>query len=140
MTELRVIEDWDDLVRCVQDRPGLVLRFSKGPAADREAGFSRDYEADVDLPGLSVPTISPEPWWTRPVEDWIARRLCQYAHLGEEEERFPWLLTGRRVGIGPDHEPLVEMLEPVARVGQAVLDHAEKRYQERFDVGRDSRG
>jgi hypothetical protein len=94
----------------------------------------------VDLPGLSVTTIGPEPWWTCPVEDWVARRLCQYAHLGEEETRFPWLLTGRRVGVGPDHEPVVEMLEPVARVGQTVLDHAEKHYQERFDVGRDSRG
>jgi hypothetical protein len=138
--EVRVIDSWDELLRLVRDQPGLFLRFSEGPAADREAKVSRDYEAGVDLPGLSTTTIAPEPWWTRPVEDWVARRLCQYAHLAEEERRFPWLLTGREVGVGPDHEPVVEMIEPVARVGQAVLDHAEKHYQARFDVGRDSRG
>jgi uncharacterized protein DUF6098 len=140
VAELEVIEDWDELVCLVRERPGLFLRFSEGPAIDEQAGCSRDYEADVDLPGLSVTTIDPEPWWTRPAEDWIARRLCKYAELGEEEERFPWLLTGRRVGVGPDHEPVVKVLEPVARLGQSVLDHAAARYQEQFHVGRDSRG
>jgi hypothetical protein len=137
--ELRVIEDWQELVDLVADQPELYLRFSKGPDADRDSGCSRDYEADVDLPGLSVTTIAPEPWWTRPPEDWIARRLCKYAELGEEEERYPWLLTGELVGLGPDHEPVVSLGEPVARVGESVLDEASRLYQERFAVGRDSR-
>ncbi len=70
-------------------------------------------------------TIGPEPWWPR---------------LAEDGDRFPWLLTGRETGLGPDHEPLVVDVVPVARIGQAALDEAERRYRDRFDVGQDSRG
>jgi len=89
MDGLRVIDDWGELVDLVEERPDLMLRFSNGPDADRRDEHSRDYEAGVDLPGLSVTPIGPEPWWTRSTADWVARRLCQYADLGEEEERFP---------------------------------------------------
>jgi Family of unknown function (DUF6098) len=138
--DLPVVDDFEALADLVRDRPGLLLRYSKGPAADRAEGPSRDYEADVDLPGLSVTTIGPEPWWTRPAEDWIARRICKYAELGDEHDRFPWLLEGRVVGRGPDHEPVVVDPEPVARIGPAALTEAQRRYHARFEVGEDSRG
>ena len=92
------------------------------------------------LPGWSVTTMAPEPWWTRDPEDWIARRICKYAELRDENGRRPWLLTGRTVGHGPDHEPLVVDLSGVAWVGPGALDEAVRRYRQRFDVGNDSRG
>jgi hypothetical protein len=134
------VDDFDELTALVRERPRLFLRYSKGPDADRAEGPSRDYESGVDLPGLSVTTIGPEPWWTRPVEDWVARRICKYAELGNESDRFPWLLDGKVVGYGPDHEPLIVDPVPVARIGPNALAEAERLYHERFDVGEDSRG
>jgi hypothetical protein len=49
------------------------------------------------------------------------------------------MLTGRLVGRGPDHEPLVGQARPLARIGQAALAEAERRYRARFEVGQDSR-
>jgi hypothetical protein len=73
------------------------------------------------------------------VEDWVARRICKYLELGEEGDRYPWLLTARLTGHGPDHEPVVDHVVPVARIGQGALDEAKRLYRERFDVGEDSR-
>jgi hypothetical protein len=137
--ELPVVDDFEELVRLVEERPGMYLRHSAGPAPDAEAGPSIDYEGEVRLPGLSATTISPEPWWPRSVADWIARRVCLYAELGDEPERFPWLLTGRMVGRGPDHEPLVVDVHPVARIGESALTAAEQHYRRHFHVGRTSR-
>jgi hypothetical protein len=136
---LPVIDDFSELVAVVAQKPGMYLRYSAGPAADAENGPSRDHEAEVTLPGWSVTTISPEPWWPRPVADWVARRICQYAHLSEEPERFPWLLNGRIVGRGPDHEPLVVDIHPETRIGDTALRAAVQIYHQRFDVGDDSR-
>ncbi|TDD19519.1 hypothetical protein E1218_23940 [Kribbella turkmenica] len=136
---LPVIQSFDELVEFVNARDGVLLRYSNGPWHDADAGPSRDYEADVDLPGLSATTVTPEPWWPRPPEDWIARRVCKYAELGEETERYPWLLTGDIVGCGPDHEPLVVDARPLARISQDALDEARTWYQKRFKVGKDSR-
>jgi len=119
--------------------PLLYLRYSKGPAADAEDGPSRDDEANVTLPGLSATTLSPEPWWRRPVKDWVARRLCTCSGPTEDDGRFAWLLTGRMVGRGPGHEPLLVDVRPHARVSRSVLDEAERWYAEHFDVGDDSR-
>jgi hypothetical protein len=116
-----------------------VVRYSEGPAHDQRSGPSRDYEADVALPGLSVTTIEPEPWWPRPAADWIARRVCKYAELGEDAERYPWLLTARVVGQGPDHEPLVVEVIPLARISPTALGQALQRYHRRFNVGQSSR-
>jgi len=82
--------------------------------------------------------LTPEPWWTRPTKDWVARRLCKYDEL-LNEERFPWVLTGDVVGSGPDHEPLVRMREPVLRVGGLALAEARELYEARFHVGQNSR-
>lgn len=131
--------DFAGVVKQVLERPETFLRYSAGPDADAREGPSRDFEADVELPGWSVTTIAPEPWWTRPAEDWIARRICKYAELGDEEGRRPWLLTGTVVGRGPDHEPVIVDIRPVAWVGDDAVAEAQRRYQQGFAVGQDSR-
>jgi hypothetical protein len=133
------VESLADIAEVVQAHGTVFLRYSRGPEEDLSGGHSRDYEADVDLPGLSVTVVSPEPWWSRPVEEWVARRLCQYAELGNAEGRFPWLLTARVVGNGPDHEPLVDQVCPIARVAGTAVDEAVRVYRARFAAGRDSR-
>jgi hypothetical protein len=137
--ELPVIQTFAELVELVTARDDVLLRYSKGPWYDAHAGPSRDYEADVDLPGLSATTVSPEPWWPRPPGDWIARRVCKYAELGEDTDRYPWLLTGEVAGWGPDHEPVVVNVRPLARISQEALTQARDLYEKRFNVGKDSR-
>jgi hypothetical protein len=53
-------------------------------------------------------------------------------------DRRPWVLTGEIVGNGPDHEPLVVDVEPIAWIGESALDQARRLYEDRFDRGRDS--
>jgi hypothetical protein len=136
MTELPTIRALADLVDLVTERP-VYLRYSDGP--DTDDGPSLDYESGVELPGLSVTTLAPEPWWTRSAEDWIARRLCKYAELGSESGRFAWILCGREVGRGPDHEPVVTDITPVAVIDEKVIDEAKRVYRRRFEVAQDSR-
>jgi hypothetical protein len=114
----------------------LYVRFSGGPEADASMA-SRDHESGCVLPGLSVNPLNPETWWDRPLEHWVARQLCQYAHL-MTPERFPWLLTGTVVGHGPDCEPLLVDTSPVASIDQSVVDEAGRLYREVFDAGRTS--
>lgn len=57
---------------------------------------------------------------------------------GNEPGRRPWILTGDIVGNGPDHEPLVAEVEPIAWIGPTALKQARQRYHDRFDVGRAS--
>ena len=140
MSDLTVLRSLAEVIGVVSAHGTMYLRYSEGPEADLSHGCSRDYEADVDLPGLSVTVATPEPWWPRPVEDWVARRLCKYAELGAAAGRFPWLLTGRPVGNGPDHEPLVDQVRPIARVGGEAVREAVRLYHERFKPGQDSRG
>jgi hypothetical protein len=134
---LPVIESLDDLADLVLRQPDVFLRYSEGPETDRREPASCDYEADLVMPGLSVSAIAPEAWWPRPAQDWIARRIRQYAQL-HEPGRFPWVLTGRVVGHGPDHEPLVTDVRPIARLGGRTLAEAAERYRAEFWVGRDS--
>jgi low affinity Fe/Cu permease len=93
-----VVDHFDELSRLVDRGDVLYLRYSKGPAADAQDGPSRDYESGVDLPGLSVTTLSPEPWWNRPASDWVARRVCKYAELGGGER--PAAVGAHRPGSG----------------------------------------
>ncbi|WP_125776636.1 DUF6098 family protein [Antribacter gilvus] len=111
----------------------LYVRFSGGPDADREV-VSRDHESGCLLPGLSVNPLTAEPWWDRPVDHWVARQLCQYAHL-MTEDRFPWLLTGTMAGRGPDCEPLLVDVTAVALLDRTVVTEAEELYHRVFDVG-----
>ena len=133
---MRELESLDELVELVRSRPGLHVRYSQGIESDREGG-SIDTESGLELPGLSVNPLDAEEWWTRPLADWLARQVCQYRHLSEKNpERFAWVLTGRQVGRGPDCEPLLADVEPVARLSDALLGEAEQRYNTRFDAGR----
>lgn len=136
MGAVREIDDLDELAGLVTGEPMLYLRYSAGPERDARRP-SRDYEAGVDLPGLPATTLRPEDWWTRPAVDWVARRVCKYLDLARAEpDRYPWLLTGRVVGNGPDHEPLLTDVRPVARLTDRLLDQARSHYERHFDVGR----
>ncbi|MCC9306016.1 DUF6098 family protein [Kitasatospora sp. RB6PN24] len=133
---MKVIDDLDDLTELATGPVEVFVRFSQGPDHDGET--SRDYEADVELPGLSVASVRPEPWWNRPPEEWVARRICQYADRAERDERRrAWLLTGRVVGRGPDYEPLIAQPCPLAWLGPALLAQARRCYEERLRPGRD---
>lgn len=121
------------------DRP-LFVRYSEGPGDDA-SGRSIDTESGLDLPGLSVNPLDPEPWWTRPTADWLARQLCQYKHLSERNpDRLAWVLHGTVIGRGPDCEPLLVDAEFVARLTAGLLAEAEQRYRERFAAGRGPEG
>ncbi len=125
----------DELVALAEGCRQLFVRYSSGPAEDRGA-TSTDYESGLELPGLSVNPLQPEPWWTRPLEQWIARQLCAYAHVGEDEGKVPWVLSGDVVGRGPDNEPLIGPFDPLAYVGGALVDEARTVYESTFDVNR----
>ncbi|WP_460943154.1 DUF6098 family protein [Okibacterium endophyticum] len=125
-----------ELVELVEGEPGLFIRYSRGFDHDVNTG-SIDTESGLELPGLSVNPLSPEPWWTRPLRDWLARQLCQYKHLQDKNpERHAWVLRGRCVGRGPDCEPLMVDIVEVARLSDRLLAEAQAAYEERFDAGR----
>jgi hypothetical protein len=132
---LRSIRSIDDLVELVEAEPQVYLRFSsREPGAD---GPSIDAESGLEMPGVCVNPLTPEPWWTRPLGDWLARQVCNYVHLKEHEDRRrAWVLRGQVVGRGPDNEPLLEHAEPVALLDDELLEQAKQRYHEVFDVGR----
>lgn len=137
---LPVIGRLDELAEIVHADGDKYLRYSNGPDADAHK-TSRDYESGLELPGLSVVLLTPPHWWRRPDVDWLARQICKYAHLGQDgAERCAWILTGREVARGPDHEPLVADPQPLAMLSESLLDQAREHYHERFEVGRDSRG
>lgn len=134
------MREWTSLSKLVglveQDRR-IYVRYSRGPDAD-VGGGSRDFEADVDLPGWSASVLTPEPWWPRPARDWVARRLCKYLELARSPGCRPWLLTGREVGSGPDHEPLITDVEGLGWVADKVVEEARAHYHQAFHVGQDA--
>jgi hypothetical protein len=137
--DVPVIGDLDEVVRAVERHGRVYIRYSEGPDRDRE-GPSRDYESGLVLPGLSATPLEPPYWWTGPTRDWVARRMCKYANLMRAPRApRPWLLTGREVGQGPDHEPLVAEAVPIGWVGPRALADAVAVYHQRFTVGQDSR-
>ncbi|MCP2636096.1 DUF6098 family protein [Microbacterium sp. HD4P20] len=124
----------EDLVDVVRRHDRAYLRYSEGPSNDREG--SVDTESGLTLPGLSVNPLHPEQWWTRPLEDWIARQVCQYRDLQQKNpDRFAWVLSGVEVGRGPDCEPLLREVTPIARLDDRLLDEADRRYKVRFRAG-----
>jgi hypothetical protein len=123
-----------ELVDAVQSHERAYVRHSEGPAQDRDS--SVDTESGLTLPGLSVNPLHPEEWWTRPLEDWLARQVCQYRELQlKNPDRFAWVLTGTEVGRGPDCEPLLREVTPIARLDDRLLDEADRRYKARFRAG-----
>jgi hypothetical protein len=137
---LPVIRQLGQLAELACDDQDVYLRYSRGPEADAQRA-SRDYESGLELPGLSVIPLTPPAWCSRPVPDWLARQVCKYVQLADgEPARQAWVLSGRKVGLGPDQERLLADPCPMAMLSDAVLEQARRHYQERFDVGRDSRG
>ncbi|HMC39569.1 MAG TPA: DUF6098 family protein [Acidimicrobiales bacterium] len=121
------ISDLDGLADLVRKHPDLYLRWSAGPDADaRET--SRDELTGVELPGLSANALAVPLWWRdRPVRAWVARRLYDYEHLQRRRAGArPWVLSGRECGRGPDNEPLVTDVSPVAWVAPEVADEARR--------------
>jgi hypothetical protein len=129
------VQSLEELAELARSRTPLYVRFSSGPEVD-SAGRSRDHESGCELPGLSANPLDPEPWFDRPAEHWVARQVVQYAHL-RQDERFAWVLTGEVVGRGPDCEPLIGDVQPVAAIPDHVVRAARDLYEEVFDVSDD---
>ena len=135
--DLPTLDSIAELCRLVRD--GVYVRYSKGPDDD-DGSTSRDYESGLDLPGLSSNPLSPESWWDRPLEEYLARQICNYAHIKEEsdDERRAWVLSGEVIGRGPDNEPLVQRFTPLAFLSDDLIREAKRLYEERFEVAKDS--
>ncbi len=73
-----------EVVCLVESVEPLYVRYSEDPRRDVGGGISIDGESGLPLPGLSASPLTPEPWWTRPVEQWAARQLMKYRHLEHE--------------------------------------------------------
>lgn len=110
------------------------VRYSEGPEQDDRPSI--DTESDLEMPGLSVNPLHSESWWTRPFEDWLARQVCQYRQLqAKNPDRYAWVLQGVEAGRGPDCEPLLRDVRPVARLDSSVLAEADERYHRCFHTG-----
>ncbi|MEU2564803.1 DUF6098 family protein [Streptomyces longispororuber] len=125
--DLPVLHSLTELARLVERHPNLYVRWSRGPAKDLRAARSRDDLTGTHMPGLSANPLHVEHWWEdRPVELWVARRLHDYSHLPREKGDGvrPWVLLGREKGRGPDNEPLVQEVEPLAWIDPKMIEEA----------------
>ena len=123
---LRSVAEVADFVR---DSASTVhVRFGE-PDDDLRAP-SIDHESGLTLPGLSVNPLSPPSWWRdRPLEDWVVRQICSYAHLQQNHpERACVLVTGTVVERGPDNEPLLAGADLVAVLTPDVVREARRRH------------
>lgn len=66
-SDMPVIDDFESLVDTVIAHKYVFVRYSRGPQTD--GSRSMEYEAEVELPGLSVTNLTPESWWRRPIAD-----------------------------------------------------------------------
>jgi hypothetical protein len=125
-----VVRDLAGLVDLVgRETDELYVRWSVGPDADGDGMSSRDGLTGVPLPGLSANPLCVEPWWgDRSLRLWVARRLHDYRHLRELRGPGvrPWVLAARECGRGPDNEPLVVDIRPLAWIDDSVLEECEK--------------
>lgn len=131
---MRTLDHLDELVELVALGLPLYLRYSPGPEADAEHP-SVDKESGLAMPGHSANPLRVPGWWTLPVADWLARRVCQYLRKLHEGSR-PWLLTGEEVDFGPDNEPLLVAVQPIAWLSADLVREAHHRYHTRFAAGR----
>lgn len=117
-----------ELVTLIRRGEPVFVRWSRGPRVDLGEGpTSADQLTGTELPGLSANPLGMEDWWQESLTLWVARRLYDYSHLREDHgsEIQPWVLTGEVVGRGPDNEPLIRRVRPVAWVGESVIAEAE---------------
>ncbi|HET9141090.1 DUF6098 family protein [Actinophytocola sp.] len=122
-----------ELAELVELDVPVYLRYSPGPEADA-VHPSVDHESGLAMPGHSANPLRPPGWWTLPTEDWLARAVCQYRHKIGEGAR-PWVLTGVVVDVGPDNEPLLVAVRPLAWLAPELLTEAHDRYRARMKVG-----
>jgi hypothetical protein len=127
------LERLDELTDLVGHQLPVYLRYSPGPIEDA-AHPSTDHESGLVMPGLSANPLAPPGWWSLPVADWVARAVCQYLRELREGAR-PWVLTGRVLDFGPDNEPLLGDVRPIAWLSGSLVREAHQRYRERLDVG-----
>jgi hypothetical protein len=133
MTEMPVLTRLAELTLLLEHDVPVYLRYSPGPVADA-AHPSKDHESGLLMPGLSANPLRPPKWWTRPPEDWVARRVCQYLRELEEGAR-PWVLTGTVIDFGPDNEPLLDDVRPIAWLSSELLREAHQHYHAQLDAG-----
>lgn len=132
---MAICSSLDDLARLLHALGPLYVRYSRGPDVDASEQ-SKDGESGLPLPGLSVNPLSPERWWTRPLQHWLARQLMQYRHLEDRDSgEFAWILAGDEVARGPDCEPLLAGVVPIADVTEHLLNEADQVYAAVFDRG-----
>ncbi|MGW0535002.1 DUF6098 family protein [Streptomyces sp. NPDC003032] len=132
--DLPVLRTLRELAHLVERHRSLYVRWSRGPGTDlgngRTRTMSRDDLTGVDMSGLSANPLDIEPWWQdRPIELWVARRLHDYSHLPREKGDGvrPWVLLGHENGRGPDNEPLVKDVEPMAWIDARMIDEAREK-------------
>jgi hypothetical protein len=125
----------DELAELLDHDLAVYLRYSPGPEADA-AHPSVDHESGLPLPGHSANPLLVPGWWTLPATDWLARRVCQYLRKIEDGAR-PWVLTGDAVDFGPDNEPLLVRVQPIAWLSADLVREAHLRYRTRLVAGRD---
>jgi hypothetical protein len=133
MPTIEDLDEFSTLLDRSRGRDDLYVRWSQGPAADLaedESGqSSRDALTGIRLPGLSANPLRVEPWWDdRSIRLWVARRLYDYRHLGDDRDATvrPWVLSGEQCGRGPDNEPLVICRQPIAWVSDKTLRQCEE--------------
>ena len=120
-----------DLSRVVRGFERAYVRDSEGPLHDQRPRI--DEESGLVLPGLSAIPLHAEPWWTRPLEDWLARQIHRCTGLRDTRpERMVWMLRGVEVAHGPDGETLLRGVVPLARLDEDLLLEASVRYRENF--------
>ena len=135
--DLPTVSTLDEIAHLVREvGDDLYVRWSRGPDADLDGesgATSRDGLTGIELPGVSANSLRVEDWWGgRPLDLWVARRLYDYRHL--RDLRGPgvraWILRGRECSRGPDNEPLVQDVRPVAWVDDAALEECERLVQD----------
>lgn len=123
--DLPSIDTLSALTSLVERHGNLYVRWSADPGRDLRS-VSRDELTGVELPGLSVSALVVGPWWdSRPLDLWVARRVYDYEHLRRRRPGArPWVLAGRETGRGPDNEPLVTDVKPLAWVSSEAVQEA----------------
>ncbi|MEU1377414.1 DUF6098 family protein [Streptomyces triculaminicus] len=130
--DLATLHSLEEVADRIRRERRLYVRWSLGPGVDLSATSSRDELTGVPLPGLSASPLDVESWWEdRPLRIWAARRLYDYCHLPRTRSGHvrPWLLRGRECGRGPDNEPLVNDVEPLAWIDPRVIDEATREIE-----------
>jgi len=133
--DLPTLHTLDELADLLDGRSDLYVRWSRGPEVDVRT-TSKDDLTGVPLPGLSANPLAVEDWWDgRSLQLWVARRLYDYRHLREIRGPGvrPWVLSGHEVARGPDNEPLVKCLQPIAWLNEQVVAEALRLVDEQAD-------